>query len=424
MNLVGRGKGGLLRTAVTVLVVVGAVGLRYAMFGRESDDYRYFLQPWYQHIKWHGHFGALRDPSFADYNVPYLYLLALLSYLPVPAMAGIKAISLCSDLLLAFFAARIAALRSPANPWRPLLAAVLVLFLPTVAVNSGWWGQADSIYTSFALGGVYYALRRRSWTACALFGLALAFKLQAVFILPLLLVLVPTRRLSVRSLLAIPGVYLLMDVPALLVGADPWKLLTIYQRQTGSYQALTLNAPSVYQFVGVRGRQAEELVRSLGILLAGVVMLLLAAAVLFSRTSGGRRRLRAEEPELTDTRVVLMATVAVVAVPFLLPSMHDRYFYPADVLTVVAFCYLPRRLWFAPLLMQFASLGSYLEYLERHAWHHAPHEQRWFAAAVAVLLVSLLAVTVLEFRRRPPVWADRPDRHRPAWAAPVGAGRR
>jgi hypothetical protein len=53
----------------------------------------------------------------------------------------------------------------------------------------------------------------------------------------------------------------------------------------------------------------------------------------------------------------------VVLVPYLLPAMHERYFYLADTLTVLSAFYLPRRLWYLPIIEQFASLFSYLPFL-------------------------------------------------------------
>jgi Gpi18-like mannosyltransferase len=213
------------------------------------------------------------------------------------------------------------------------------------------WGQCDSIYAAFAVGGVYYVLRQRPLLACVFFGLAFAVKLQAVFLFPLLLVLVFTKRLPWRALLAVPAVYLVLDLPALAVGASVRHLLTVYLAQTDQYPQLTLNAPSVYQFLP--SDVAVNAVRSMGIFVTGVLVLTLIGAVVFSRV------------ELTPTRIVLAATVSVIVVPFFLPSMHERYFYLADVFSVIAACYLPRRLWSLPILVQAASFVSYILVLSR-----------------------------------------------------------
>jgi hypothetical protein len=66
---------------------------------------------------------------------------------------------------------------------------------------------------------------------------------------------------------------------------------------------------------------------------------------------------------LTTTKVVLLGATSAVLVPFLLPSMHERYFYLAEVLTVIAAFYVPRRLWYVPVLVQVSSFLAYLKVL-------------------------------------------------------------
>jgi Gpi18-like mannosyltransferase len=77
------------RIALVALIGAVAIAVRVAMFHYQSGDYVEFLQHWYQYIDANGGFRALKDPSFSNYNVPYLYLLALLTYLPVPPLVGI-----------------------------------------------------------------------------------------------------------------------------------------------------------------------------------------------------------------------------------------------------------------------------------------------------------------------------------------------
>jgi Gpi18-like mannosyltransferase len=125
-----------------------------------------------------------------------------------PSRTILRIISVVFDLVLAYFTYRIVALRHTGT-WLPSLAAIIVLFLPTVATNSGMWGQADSFYAALGLGGVSFLVLRRPWLASVFFGLSLAFKLQAVFLFPLLLVLALKKWLPWRALLAIPGVVLL-----------------------------------------------------------------------------------------------------------------------------------------------------------------------------------------------------------------------
>src|SRR5439155_13434238 len=58
---------------------------------------------------------------------------------------------------------------------------------------------------------------------------------------------------------------------------------------------------------------------------------------------------------------LLVAALSAAAMPYVLPRMHDRYFFIADLLSLaVAFVY--PRYWLAAVLFQIGSLTSYLAY--------------------------------------------------------------
>ncbi|MGJ0119374.1 glycosyltransferase 87 family protein [Williamsia sp. MIQD14] len=337
----------VVRWGVLAVIAVAAMGLRLAFLDHRSLDFTAFLDRWYTHIADNGGFAAFKE-SFADYNYPYLYLIAILTYLHIPALVGIKGISIAFDFVLASFAYRIVGLRHPSF-WPRALVFALILFLPTVVANSSYWGQADGIYSAFAVGGVYFLLRRRPWWACVFIGLALSFKLQAIFLVPVVAFLVLRRHIPWRSLLAIPAVMLLLDIPPLLVGAPIGDVLGVYVSQTGSYKQLTLGAPNLYQWISLSGNVTW--IAYTGI---GVVCVLTVAALLYAL----RHR-----PVLDDTAILLAVATSAVVVPFFLPAMHERYFFLAEVLTVVVAFYLPMRYWIIPVLVQIASFGGYFDSL-------------------------------------------------------------
>ena len=52
--------------------------------------------------------------------------------------------------------------------------------------------------------------------------------------------------------------------------------------------------------------------------------------------------------KLSERAIVSLALLSVLLAPYLLPHMHERYFYAADLLSLIYwFCY-PRR-WYVPL---------------------------------------------------------------------------
>lgn len=331
---------------VFLVLLIAAIAVRTLFWHYRSGDFVDYYERWYAFVRSHGGFGALEHP-FANYNMPYLYLLAAVSYLPVPSLVAVKLIPTVFDALLGFFVYRLVGLRRPSGPAAPI-AAGIVLVLPSIVLNSSMWGQADSTYVALGVGGLYYLVRREHWPACALLGAALAFKLQVVFLFPVLLPLLLLRWLPWRALIAIPAVYLLLDVPALLLGANPRDLLLVYYNQTQLDDRFSVTTPNVYQFLDPPGSPA---VQHIGLAVAVAVVLGLTALLVVNRV----------RPD--GTVVLLLALVSVLVIPFLLPKMHERYFYLADVISVVAAFWLPRRLWPVPVLVQFASALSYLPFL-------------------------------------------------------------
>ena len=221
--------------AVAVLGAAVMVAVRIPLLSATSGDYIAFVSPWYDHLKNNGGFAAVGD-NFSNYNPPYLYLLALMTYLPIPKIVAIKSISIFFDLVMAFFAYRLVALRRPG--WLPAVASTAILAAPTVVLNGADWAQCDSIYTAFCLGSMYFLLRRRPFWAAVFFGIAFAFKLQAVFFAPIAIIVLIVQRERLRRIVAAvviaPIVFVAMLLPALVAGASVSELMAVYPNQISS----------------------------------------------------------------------------------------------------------------------------------------------------------------------------------------------
>ena len=207
-----------------------------------------------------------------------LYLLALLTYTPLGPLIGIKLISVPFDLVLGYFTYRIVRLRYP-HGWVPTVAAAVVLFLPTVVLNSALWGQIDATYTSLALGGLYFVLRRRPWLACIFFGLALSFKLQVVFLFPYCSFTASAVGPLARPVDGPPGVR--VDGPARVggrrFGLDP--VVDLHGRDR-SLPATHAQCP---EHLPVPRYHRVQVLRELGIVLTVAIVLALIAVVVVRR---------------------------------------------------------------------------------------------------------------------------------------------
>jgi len=363
----------LLSFSFSALLAGCALLARLLPLELHSADYDVFLYEWVEFYRSNGGFSALML-SIGDYNFPYLYFLAFFSYLNINQLYLIKALSIIFDILLALYAMRLIAL-SDRRRYIRFSAYFAVLLLPTVWMNSAWWAQCDSIYTAFMLMALYYGLKRRGWLSVAFAAIAFSFKLQSVFLLPIYMILLIARRVNWKQLFAFPAVYLLTVFPAVFAGRRLIDALTIYIHQTEQYSDyLTLNAPSIFAFVDQQGK--TTLFSALGILAAFVFLLFLFLYAFLRRN------------KLDDGVIVLMAGAMALFVPFFLPSMHERYFYLADIMTLVC-AFSAVRLWPAPVLVEFGSWTGYHAYLLNRYIADLRIGALAYAAAGALLLRTL-----------------------------------
>lgn len=322
--------------------------VRYLVSGFVSQDFLEYTQHWYRTVQTEGFSAFGRE--FSDYTPPYLYLLyGLATWLPgLGALAATKVPGSVGDYVAAWLASRIVAHVHPATP-RPAMAFFAVVLAPTVVLNSAAWGQSDSLYTAALLGTLALVLRDRPALAMVSFGVGIAFKLQAVFLLPFVFALLLRGRVRVRHLCLIPVPYAIAIVPAWLAGRSLRDLLLIFYRQASWDTALAVDAPNPYLWMP---DQWATVVLPLGIGVAAA--LALGFAWVASRL------------DLDDDALVLIALGSVTLLPFALPHMHERYFYPADVFSIVL-AFVTPQLWWVPLAAGGTSLLAYSRYLLGYA---------------------------------------------------------
>lgn len=356
-----------------LILAAGCIFLaaRLALFDYQTDDYKDFLRPWVSFYRANGGFAALDEPV-GNYNIPYLVFLALFSYIPIHELYLIKLLSVAFDLVLAVSLAALVSCFTESR-LKMALCLVLALALPTVLLNGALWGQCDSIYGALAVLSLYLVLRGHPIWSMAAAGLSFAFKLQAIFLLPVFLLCLFAGKLKIRHLPVFPAVYIAAVSPAMLAGRPVWETLALYLTQADTVgSALNYNSPSIYSLF--YSYQNEELAARFGILAAfGLCLLVFVLGLVFRRRLDGRA-------------IVFAALVFVVGIPLLLPHMHDRYFFLADVLTLALAVIWPRYALAAPLA-SFASLLGYYAYL--HMRYLLPMRYGFYA-----LLLVLIAVLV------------------------------
>jgi Gpi18-like mannosyltransferase len=304
------------------------------------------LQEWYNHLLINGASG-LADEHFSNYPPAYLYLLWLSTLVSdqVGSIPALKLIPTLFDMLSAFTIFLMARLRYHDDT--PYFISAGFFILPTVLFNSSGWGQIDSLYTSFLLVCVYLLLNDKPFFAMIAFGMAFSFKSQSIFLLPFLGILFLKGKIRWQHFLLIPAVYVILGIPAALIGRSWASILLIYFGQVGQFRVLSNNAPNLYIFI-------PNSFYNVGLWI-GLCVFVIAMFI------WGRVNWRAKIP-LNHRQMVLMALAALALVPFVLPKMHERYYYPVDVFSYAVIIFAPE-MWFVPLLYQLISGLSYSIFL-------------------------------------------------------------
>lgn len=297
------------------LITVLALVARYYLIPLVTGDYQYCLLPWFEDLKNNGGITAIgRD--IGDYTPMYLYILAILTYIPVHSVITIKTVSCIADILLAILSYKIVK-EVTGNTTKGLVAYGFIMLMPSVLLNSAAWAQCDSIYSLFILWCIYFLLKDKDWAAAICFSIAFSFKLQSIFFVPVLIVLLFKKRIRLRTVLALPVVYFISIVPAWIAGRNLLELFTVYLRQAKEYKVLNMYIQNVW--VLLRDVTVLELGKA-GVFFAGGVVLISLFWICSVKF------------KVDKNIIITISGFYTLLLPFFLPFMHERYYYLATVI--------------------------------------------------------------------------------------------
>jgi Gpi18-like mannosyltransferase len=325
--------------AVIILLVFISIVLRIFSIPKSNYDMSFHNVPWYMTLYNNGIANAL-GTKFADYTPPYTYFIALATFTHdfIPPLTAIKLIPICFDILGAFLIYKIVKLKFEEG-YQPALAAAIYFTAPSIILNSAYWGQADSLYTLFLLICLYFLMTERPFISILALGLAFSIKFQGAFLGPFLLVMAIRKKIPWWYFGMVPLIYLIAVSPVVLLGRSLVEVLLIYKTQSTTYPVLAMHAATIYSLFP---REWYSYVLPVGVIVA------ITAVLSWVYTTSQNKM------KFDHKHIILIAFLSVALVPFVLPKMHDRYFYPADVLSIVLAFYWPA-LWFVPLLYQLVS---------------------------------------------------------------------
>lgn len=311
-----------------VITVMGAY-LRFYGLPLITSDMEGFLLPWYYEILDKGGLQALGS-QVGDYGLLYQTILAGLTYINWNPVYLIKFLPLIFDFLLCimvpYFFCQITKKEILGFEYNIIYA--LLMFLPTFVINSAYWGQSDSIYSLFVLLTLFSIYKGEYKRSAVYYGLAFAFKLQAIFILPFIIAYYfYSKRMSARNALITLLVFWGSGIVAYFNGRSLAAPFTIYAMQSDEHAFMFMNFPSAWMLVGYDYYIFKTMAIVVALAALGVGLFI----VLSKKVS----------IDSLEDFLKICAWFIWTALIFM-PSMHDRYAYYLDIILILL-CVLNRK---------------------------------------------------------------------------------
>ena len=313
------------RTFIIAIAVLCAFGmfLRWRGIWYVGVDYELCFEPWYMQLKNAGSLKALADWK-QDYNIFYATILYLLTLTSIEPIIGIKMVPIIFDYLEAFLLMKVAiSISNEAEYSRfyGMIAFALVMCNPLSIIDGAYLAQSDGIWSCLALFGFWYIYQDKPVKGMWMLGFALSMKLQAIFIMPIVLVIYFYRKkFTILHLLWIPVAIQALCIPALIGGGSFDIAYRAFFNWVGEYPFMYYYYPNIWTYF----QEAPYYVfGKVAIVFAFVVLLMFA--VLFVQSS--------RKHDLQDCLEYVAWTTMTAAM--LLPCMHERYNFIAEIVLPV-----------------------------------------------------------------------------------------
>lgn len=291
----------------------------------KSDDYLLFLNNWWNKINEYGGFNSLKY-AIGDYPDSYMFLLCIGVSITKNSLIFIKVLSAIFDILIFLFGYKIIKYfsKEDANKYSWIL-----ILLPGILVNSAILGQCDSIYTAFVLAFIYNILKNHNKLALSFLGIAISFKLQSLFIAPVILYLIATKKIKIYDLFFIILGFILPFIPTILIGKGLIENIKILMFQTSEYNYFVKSCPNIYSLFLLNYKQINIFLKYSLAIIVGIIAIFIS--------------LHKYKDGYNDTTFIHKSFLISTIVVFLLPSMHDRYFYLANILGIIYYIVTSRQ---------------------------------------------------------------------------------
>lgn len=280
------------------------------------------LLPWFDEIRHYGGFWSL-DRQVGNYNLLYQTFIAIFTYIDVNPVYQYKILSAVFDygiaVVVSMYITELKGKEFFSGIFNTCYATIL--FIPTVVLNSSYWGQCDAIYTFWAILSIISILNNKFFRGFAFFGIALAFKLQAIFFLPIIIcIYIIKRSFSMFNLVISIMVFWFSGIVTFFFGRDIFAGFRIYTSQADEYHWMYMNVPSFWVMVGDNYRDLSKM--------ALYTFMILCVMMAY-------QIIRKRVPASSDYAIWRIGAWFLWTCILFLPAMHERYSFALDIVLIL-----------------------------------------------------------------------------------------
>lgn len=308
-----------------VAVTIISFLVRFAGKDFVSMDYSYFLRSWFDDIKAAGGLSSLNE-QVGNYGLLYQTAIAFMTYFDVNSLYQYKILSVVFDYCCAAALAElvIALIGEKRFSLKYNLAFTLAIMLPTSIANGAYWGQCDSIYTFFLVLTVLFFYKEKYKSGLFAYGLAFAFKLQAIFLLPFIICCwIVKKKFSILNLWISLVTFWSSGFIAYLNGRDLLDCFRIYFGQANDSIDMFNNFPSFWLLFNKDYMSFKHIALYTAVTVIGIGLYMVMNG--YKKIDTGER--------LLNTAVWFVWTATM-----FMPNMHERYAYVIDIMLIGLSC--------------------------------------------------------------------------------------
>ncbi|WP_147565901.1 glycosyltransferase 87 family protein [Clostridium tyrobutyricum] len=278
----------------------------------------------------------------SDYPPLYIYILFLIGKLT--SISGLslyysillKLPSIIADIGTAYLIYRL--VKKYISVESGLLLSVFYIFNPAVFIDSTLWGQVDSFFALLIVISVFLICEGKAVFSSVIFTLSVLMKPQGIIFLPVLLFEIIRRRnigLFIKCLISAIATTVVVILP-FSSGQNILWIFKLYSKTISEYPYASVNGFNFYSLIGANYKQSSSILFTFSYSTLGIIAI--AAITLFAGYIYIKNR--------NKSFAFAAALVQIAGVFTFSTGMHERYLFPALVLSILSYVYLKDKRFF------------------------------------------------------------------------------